>query len=299
MSLRVKPVGGNDSMVKRLSLWGGKPLTDGYTLVRLIGRGGFGEVWEAEAGDRRAALKFLQCADAFSTPRELRSIVMLKDLSHPNLVRISEVRSQPGYLAVSMELADCSLADVLESHRNCGRMLTTQEGCTYLSQAAAALDFLNSHQHRVNGRLVGIQHGDIKPSNILLFGDVVKLCDFGLASTLSAPVAVQFVPAGSPAYAAPEIFAGRLSDRSDQYSLAVAYCELRMGRPPFPKSPSRFSARLVRGEPDLTGLSSAEARVVGRALSNEPSSRWPTCGQFMSRLAEVDCPAIEKMVTSY
>lgn len=297
MSLRVKPVGGNDSMLRRLSLWAGKPLSDGYTLVRLIGRGGFGEVWEAQAGDRRAALKFLQCADAFSTPRELRSIVMLKELSHPNLVRISEVCSQPGYLAVSMELADRSLTDILESRKNRGIMLTTQEACACLSQAAAALDFLNSHQHRVSGRLVGIQHGDIKPSNILLFGDVVKLCDFGLASTLSAPVAVQHVRSGSPAYAAPEIFAGRLSDRSDQYSLAVTYCELRMGHSPFPKSPSRFSARLVRAEPDFTGLSLAEARVLRRALSNEPSARWQTCGQLLSRLAGDDRPVIEEMVS--
>lgn len=273
-------------MIAQMSLWGGKPLADGYTLVRLIGRGGFGEVWEAEADGRRSALKFLRCADDFGAPRELRATIMVKELSHPRLMGLGEVRSFPGYLVVQMELAEASLADRLADALNAGRLLPARDVCGWLAQAAEGLDFLNARQHRVGGRPVGVQHADVKPSNMLLVGGEVKLCDFGLATALAGPLMTQYARSGTPAYAAPEVFAGRLSDRSDQYALAVSYCELRTGRAPFPDPPRGFSRSYVRAAPDLRGLTPGEARVVARALAREPRDRWPTCGALVARLDE-------------
>src|SRR5207245_8949597 len=92
--------------------------------------------------------------------------------------------------------------------------------CSYLSQVAEALDFMSARQHRIEGRVVSVQHCDVKPSNMLVCGDIVKLCDFGLASVLNAPFQLHR-QAGTPDFAAPEVFQGRLSDKTDQYAFAV------------------------------------------------------------------------------
>src|SRR5205823_6311166 len=95
-----------------------------------------------------------------------------------------------------------------------------------LTQAADALDFMNKRQHMLEGRRIAFQHCDVKPSNMLLFGDRVKLSDFGLASTTSSMMK-SHSRSGTLEYAAPEVFQGRLSEWTDQYALAVTYCLLR------------------------------------------------------------------------
>ena len=59
--------------------------------------------------------------------------------------------------------------------------------CRLALQAAEALDFLNARNHLIGGQRTGVQHCDIKPNNLLLFGETVKLCDFGLASVTTSP----------------------------------------------------------------------------------------------------------------
>src|SRR5207248_2189940 len=141
--------------------------------------------------------------------------------------------------------------------------------CFYLNQAAAALDFLNAPRHRLTGNLVGIQHCDVKPSNLLLVGETVKLSDFGVSSVLTSIQAPQR-PVGTPGYAAPEVYQGALTRWSDQYSLAVTYCELRTGRRPFSGQPPRFPADYVPATPDLSALPEDERHIVARALEPNP-----------------------------
>ena len=143
-----------------------------------------------------------------------------------------------GYIIVVMELADGSLLDLFARYREEAHTpLPPELACVYLAQAAEALDFLNAHQHEVQDQRLGFQHCDVKPSNLLLFDDVVKLSDYGLSSATGAVLRLHR-RAGTPAYAAPEVFQGRISDWTDQYSLAVTYCELRGGRLPFADTPS-------------------------------------------------------------
>jgi serine/threonine protein kinase len=103
-----------------------------------------------------------------------------------------------------MELAEGSLLDVYQRNQaQYATPLPPEQVCRYLSQVARALDFLNTRQHVIDGQRVGIQHADIKPSNIRVFGDTIKLCDFGLATGTTA----RFRPhrcQGTPDYAAPE-----------------------------------------------------------------------------------------------
>jgi len=263
----------------------------GYRLIRLRGRGGFATVWEAEAPDQRLlALKFLSTRDSASTTRELRSFQALQTLSHPHLLQTYQVWSLPGQIVIAMELADASLLDLLLLYQEeFQRAIEPEKLCRYMVQVAHALDFLNGRKHRIDGRIVGLQHGDVKPNNILLIGDQVKLADYGLAAPTSGPV----IPChrhGTLEYCAPEVFTGKLTDWSDQYSFAVTYFVLRTGAFPFPPppDPTRVSLRnYQRPDPDLSLLSPAERPIVARALSPIPQQRFPSCQHFMSAVLAV------------
>ena len=260
----------------------------GYHLRRLLGFGSFGEVWEAEAEDgTRVALKFLPAERQQATPGELRSLQSVRQLPHPNLIRIHRVWCHLGYVVVAMELADGSLADLQASYRTeRDTAVLPEHVCLLLSQAAAALDFLNLRRHMIDGQSVSIQHCDVKPSNLLLFGDTVKLADFGLAALMTAAT-MAHSPAGTPEYASPEVFRGRLSRRSDQFALAVTYCEMRSGRLPFANPPRTFRPDYFHAPPDLSILLPKERPVVARALAPAPEERWASCGEFIDRVARL------------
>jgi serine/threonine protein kinase len=259
----------------------------GYHLRRRRGRGGFGEVWEAEGKDGGVvALKFLPFSNKETTPTELRAIEAIRGLSHPNLIQIERVWCQPGYIVVAMELAQASLLDLLNLYYSeFGTPISGEHACELLSQAAAVLDFLNTRQHDIRGQRVAVQHRDVKPSNLLLFRDTVKLSDFGLAAFMTTTEG-PFIRQGTVEYSPPEVFQGGLSRRSDQYSLAVTYCHLRGGNLPFPETPLDFDRRYSRPPPDLSMLPSRERPIVARALAHVPQSRWPSCGEFIAQLTK-------------
>ncbi len=258
----------------------------GYKLRQLRGKGGFATVWEAERNDGALfALKFLPVADGSATAREIRSIQMVRQLNHAHLVHIEQIWCTTGYIVVAMELAEGSLFDLLQaSQLEFNAPLPADQVCVLLANVAEALDFLNTRQHVVSGTRVAIQHCDVKPSNLLLFGDTVKLADFGLAS----PTTTRFQPhrrAGTLDFLAPEIFRGRLSEHSDQYALAVSYCELRGGKLPFNDTPTQFDQHYKRPAPQLDMLSGAERPIIARALHPVPQDRWPSCREMVAQLA--------------
>src|SRR5262245_42382125 len=156
----------------RMPPWVERPLPAGYQLVRQLGSGRRGEVWEAEVGGRRLALKILQYDRASAVPPDLRSILLAKSLQHPNLLKIDGVMTIPNGLLVTMELADFSLADLMSACRE-ERLLRLPAAmvCESLIPVATALDFLNARRHPGHERAVGIQHADVKPSNLLQVGN--------------------------------------------------------------------------------------------------------------------------------
>jgi serine/threonine protein kinase len=254
-------------------------------LMHLRGVGGFGEVWEAErASGGKLALKFLPCAGTQGTGNmELRSIQIVQGLSHRHLVKIEQVWCAGTFVVIAMELADGSLADLFDIYQT--------ERCTGLpashllplmAQAARALDFLNTETHLINGRHVTVQHCDINPANILVFGEAVKLSDFSLTTMLTGPIK-SHRRSGTPAYAAPEVFRGTLTNRTDQFALANCYCRLRGGYP-FPDTPSVFLPTYTHAAPDLSMVTSAEQPALARALSPVPEKRWPSCGDLINEL---------------
>jgi serine/threonine protein kinase len=275
-------------MSQAVALQPGMEPYPGYRLVQLLGRGGFAEVWEAQTtAGNSLALKFLPCGDSLAASKEIRSIQALRQLEHPNLIRIDQVWCHLGYIIIAMEIAEGSLLDLLEAYlAEFNTPIVPEQVCMHLAQVAEGLDFLNTRQHMLEGQRVAFQHCDIKPSNLLLFGETVKISDFGLASPTSAMLKFHR-RAGTHDYAAPEIFQGRLSDWTDQYALAVTYCLLRGGRLPFTDTPATFSRSYVRPAPDLTMLPEAERPIVARALSSVPQNRWPSCKEFIAQLAKL------------
>jgi serine/threonine protein kinase len=273
-------------VVEVLTLAAGAEAFPGYCLCRPLGRGSLGEVWLAEGpGDKKVAIKFLRCGSQHVAAAEVRALQSIRQLSHPHLIRIQQIWGDSGYVAVAMDLAEGSLADLFKVYYDeCGGPMPAPHLCHFLAQAASAIDFLNTRQHLLNGQRLAVRHCDVKPSNLLVQGGIVKLADFSL-SVLTSSQMSYCRRAGTLEFSAPEVFQGRLSDRTDQYALAVSYCLLRGGCLPFADTPSRFRNDYLRPAPDLQMLSAAERPILARALDPVPQNRWPTCAELMKELS--------------
>lgn len=167
--------------------------------------------------------------------------------------------------------------------------LTAEEVLPYMEQAARGLDYL----HRCE-----IVHRDVKPQNIMLVGDVAKVCDYGLASELGDIRAT--TNAFTLPYAAPEaINKNQPSPASDQYSLAVTYVELRTGRWPFVSNTSTaVYAAKDTGVHHLKFVPNRNVRaVLKKALSKKPEDRYPSCGDFVKQLAKAEATRFNLFAT--
>ena len=258
----------------------GEEPVPGYRLTRKVGQGGFGEVWQAEGpGGFSVALKFIRLAEGGTV--ELRSLEIMKQIRHPHLLPMFGAWQKRDFLIVAMELARCTLSDRLKELVAKGQPgIPVPELTDHLRDAARALDYLNEQN---------IQHRDVKPHNLMLVGDGVKLADFGLAKVLEHTAG----PASgsmTPTYAAPELFDHQVTRWSDQYSLAITYCQLRGNTLPFKGSPVQLMFGHLQREPNLAMLPENERPVVARALAKKPEDRWPNCRQFAEALAGLAAP---------
>ena len=264
----------------------GKKLGE-YRPLQLMAEGPFGAVWSGEndAGEPRA-LKILPAADDPSTRLEIRAIQLIAKLDHHNLLLPEKVFSVDKFFVVAMPMADGSLQDYFEAYLSeRGTGIDPVELCQLLTQAALGLDFLNVQKHHLGSWPSGIQHCNVKPTNLLLFGDKIKVTDFNIASPTAR--AVQFGQRiNVPAYTAPEVFHGRLSNQTDQYSLAATYVYLRGGRPPFSTVPEPGQLPYLRPAPDLSMLTAKERPIIAKALASAPPERWKTCGELLAKLSE-------------
>ncbi len=261
----------------------------GYCLLEPLGKGGFGEVWKCEApGGLLKAIKFvagkgLHLGDAASgADQELRALQHVKSIRHPFLLSMDRIEVVDGDLLIVMELADNSLHDLLGEYRQKGQPgIPRDELLGYLREAAEVLDLMNQQHH--------LQHLDIKPRNLFLVNRHVKVADFGLVNRVpelrgSTPAELQFNPV-TPAYAAPENFLGQISQACDQYSLAVAYHEMLIGKRPFSgKNFRQLALQHVQVVPDMGALPEGDRPVVARALAKKPEDRFPSCGAFIQAL---------------
>lgn len=260
----------------------------GYRLIEPLGSGGFGEVWKCDVpGGIYKAIKFvfgnLQGTEneAVRAEQELSALERVKNIRHPFLVNVERVEQIDGELVIVMELADKDLRDHLNEYRAGGQVgIPRQELLSYLRDAAEALDLIHNQYN--------LQHLDIKPSNLFLVSNRVKVADFGLVKALEGrgtTTASGLLGGITPAYASPETFQGNLSKHSDQYSLAIVFQELLTGSLPFNgKSARQLMQQHCMQDPDLKALPAGDRAVVARALSKDPEQRFPSCLDFIGAL---------------
>src|SRR5262245_30582308 len=130
-----------------------------------------------------------------------------------------------------------------------------------------------------------LQHLDIKPRNLFLVSNHVKVADFGLVNPVSGGTSPVELGAISPLYAAPELFLGQVSRHCDQYSLAILYQELLTGRLPFGgRNVRQLLLQHTQDEPDLSPLPERDRAVVAQALAKDADKRYPTCMDFVLAL---------------
>jgi serine/threonine-protein kinase len=270
-----------------------------YRIVRLIGEGGFGEVYLAENPliERRAAVKILHPAlaqDAELVRRFLNEARAASAIRHPNIIEVFDAGlTSEGSPYILMEFLDgMSLQKRLANSFR----LELADVLHIAAQAGSALSAAHA---------AGIVHRDLKPENMFLLpdpnapgGERVKILDFGIAKIkaragTSGSVQTQTgLIMGSPAYMSPEQCkdSADVDLRSDIYSFATILYEALAGRPPFTStSGTELLVMHLTGTPRPLRELVAEVpghvdNAIARALSRQREDRFDDIGSFLSAL---------------
>src|SRR6478609_8336516 len=268
--------------------WMREPDTEpipGYRLVEPIGTGGFGEVWKCLApGGIHKAIKFVYGnlnsldGDDARALQEMKALERVKEVRHPFVLSIEQIREVGGELCIVMELADKNLHDCLVEYQDAGRPGIPRDVLLgFLDDAAVGLDHLIEKHN--------LQHLDVKPRNLFVVADRVKVADFGLVKQLERSSSSGLMGGVTPIYAAPETFQNKISKHSDQYSLAIVYVELLSGKRPFSgKNIRQLALQHMTEPPEVSMLPECDRAAVGRALAKDPDQRFPSCTAFVRTL---------------
>jgi hypothetical protein len=269
----------------------GEQLADGLVLVRLLGRGGMGEVWEANDTrlNRRVAVKFLHLGmadNAIARRRFAREAKACASVQHENVVAVFSVGEHRGRPYLVMPLLD---GETLSVRIRRDGPLPLDELVRVARAVASGLSALHAN---------GLTHRDLKPANIWLSPDgAVKLLDLGLAHTThleqeDEPISRFGIVLGTPAYMAPEQAEGLgVAPATDLFSLGVVLYQSATGSNPFVGTSvlSTLSALISRTPPppsDLrAGLPPALDELVLGLMAKRPTDRHPnTAAGVVERL---------------
>jgi len=266
-----------------------------YRLVRLLGRGGFAEVYlgEHQRLGTQAAIKVLYTylsdhdADAFLT--EARTIGTLE---HPHVIRVLDFDVQEGIPFLVMSYAPNG---TLRQRHPKGSHVPLDTIVEYVTQVTDALQYAHDEK---------LIHRDIKPENMLLGRhNEVLLSDFGLARIAQSSLlqSTQEVT-GTVYYMAPEQFQGKARLASDQYSLGVVVYEWICGARPFQGSFAElYSQHLFVPPPPLhekvPTISPIVEQVVLTALAKDPKERFASVKAFARALEQACQVATTHSVT--
>ena len=254
-----------------------------YQLVRWLGSGGMGNVWEAietQTG-RRVALKRLaksMVSDETYVKRFVREAQLAAQISHPKVTFIYGAGNHEGQPYIAMELMPGkTLADKVD-----------EEGpIAYPNAVDGIIDVVDG---LIAAHNLGMIHRDVKPSNCFLDTDEsVKVGDFGLSKSLvSTEVNLTQTGTfmGTPSYAAPEqIRGGDLDGRTDIYAIGATLYFLLTGQTPFKGDAMSVTAQIISDKaPSSSGINSSIPKdldaVITKCLEKESSKRFQTLGEL-------------------
>jgi eukaryotic-like serine/threonine-protein kinase len=272
-----------------------------YEIVRRIGAGGMGEVFEAQNHvlRRSVAIKIVTNARVDAADRLRREAEVIASVQHPNICDVYDVGTMPDgspYLVLER-----LTGDTLESARR--RPLRVSRIVEIFLQILSALQ----HAHAS-----GIVHRDLKPANVFLVERVgclplVKVLDFGFAKDISGRLRGMTRPGktcGTPQYMSPEQLCARpLDGRSDLFSVGIILFEMLTRRHPFEGgSMVETTLRIVHEPPsDLPRLRKKAApleALILKALAKHPRNRFGSAIEMQTALAEIELPEDEAPASS-
>ncbi|MBM3768803.1 MAG: hypothetical protein FJW32_25765 [Acidobacteria bacterium] len=276
------------------------PLTPGeklgpYEIVAPIGAGGMGEVYKARDTRlaRSVAVKVLP--DHIANREEARARFerearAVASLNHPNICTLHDIG--PGYMVMELIEGETIAARVEKG------ALPLDQALKAAQQIADALD----RAHRA-----GVTHRDVKPGNIMLTRDGVKVLDFGLAkstpvigpndATLTKALTSEGTVVGTPQYMAPELFEGREADvRADIWAFGAVLYEMIAGRKAFQgKNYAGLVGAILSSDPEALAPAWLN-RLVKRCLEKDADDRWQSMRDIVLELrsppaqVETDAP---------
>jgi serine/threonine protein kinase len=259
-----------------------------YRLLRVLGRGGMGEVYEAEdtVKGRVVALKLMSKSvsrDPVFRKRMIREARTAGRLHEPHVVPVHDFGEIDGQLYLDMRMIDgTDLRAILTRYGP----LTPPRAVAVVRQIAAALDAAHA---------AGVVHRDVKPENILLTdADFAYLVDFGIASATSDERLTQMGSAvGTWRYMAPERFiSDHVTDRADIYALACVLHECLTGAPPYRADSAgvlinaHLNLPIPKPSRSRAGIPAAFDEVVARGMAKDPAERWASAGELAAAAHE-------------
>jgi serine/threonine protein kinase len=267
-------------------------LDNRYELLAPLGLGSSGEVYKAHDTLLRTvvAVKLLRreyCIDEAAVERLRREVLLARDLSHPNLLKIYHLGEDRGQRYITMQYVDGpDLGKVIAAQAP----LPADQAVAIAGKLASALAAL----HRC-----AVLHRDIKPSNVLIDeAGEPRITDFGLARLKWAPgVTSSGTFLGTPAYASPEQALGEsLDERSDLYALGLVLFEMVTGRPPFAGGSLHEQLFIrLRVEPPaprelVPAIPAALSDLILRCLAQDRSQRFQSAGELHAALEALRKP---------
>ncbi|KBZ61822.1 serine/threonine-protein kinase pknE [Mycobacterium [tuberculosis] TKK-01-0051] len=252
-----------------------------YRLRRLVGRGGMGDVYEAEdtVRERIVALKLMSRTlsnDPVFRSRMQREARTAGRLHEPHVVPIHDFGEIDGQLYVDMRLIDGKdLASMLKRYGP----ISPPRAIAIVRQIGSALDAAHT---------AGILHRDVKPENILVSADdFAYLVDFGIASATSDEKLTQFgTTVGTAKYMAPERFGdSEITAKADIYALACVLYECLTGSPPYTGDQlsvmgAHVHQPIPRPSAVRPSIPAAFDGVIARGMAKDPADRFLTCGDL-------------------
>jgi eukaryotic-like serine/threonine-protein kinase len=267
--------------VRRAAFTAGDLVAGRYEVVRLIGHGGMGDVYEVEDRElrTRVALKTIRTdrPSPLMVARFRREIYLARQVTHPNVCRVYDLGYHVNALFLTMELITGET--LAERMRRAGPM-TCDEALSILRQIAAAIDAAHT---------AGVVHRDLKPGNIVLVARDplhAMVTDFGIAHAAEDPFnQVSHVGdvVGSPDYMSPEQIAGDpITPAADIFALGVVSYEMITGVRPFRGAAERGA--LLPPRVHVADLDPRWDAAIVRCLAPECGARFASAGELVRAL---------------